>query len=255
MKIIRPKLGFLFPKRRPGRRERRIARLTSDPLRLQSIGFLHIPKTGGSGVSVFGRKAVSLGQAFPIILSHEWTAMEAFSHFPTMRLAFIVRDPLERIVSGFNSRMRMGRPRNNSPWTVGEAVSFQFFDSAAAMLEGLDSPDERIKSAARFALANISHIKHGYEYYFGSVEFVEQNADRFAIVREIGQLKEFLEKLGALVGLPPGLVEKHYRITHVAPRPTSGIVAGLSPEAAAAARRHLSREYEIFHALLKLTQR
>ena len=87
------------------------------------------------------------------------------------------------------------------------------------------------------------------------MKFVEKHADRFVIVREIGQLNEFLEKLGGLIGLSPDLVKEHYEITHVAPKPTRGIVAELSPEATAAARKYLAKEYQIYNALLKLTRR
>lgn len=245
-------LKHLFRTVHKSPRDIKVAKMASDHTRIQSIGFLHIPKTGGSGLSEFGRKLVGQGHKFPLILGHEWTAAEALKRFPEMKLAFIIRDPLERFVSGFNSRLRMGRPRNNNLWTLGEAVSFSFFDSASAMLGGLDSPDERIKSAALFALQHISHLKHGYQHYFKSREFVARHADRITLVRDIHQTEDFLRNLCLKCDLPPDLVDQHYMIRHVAPQSTAGFVAGMTAEAAAAARSHLAGEYAIYQELSKL---
>lgn len=235
--------------KKPDARERKARKLSSDPRRTQSLGFLHIPKTGGSGISQFGRKLISQNLKFPIVFGHEWSVKDALEKFPDIRLAFIIRDPLERTVSGFNSRIRMGRPRNNSEWTVGEATAFSYFNTAAEMLEGLVSSDERTKSAACFAIRNISHLRHNYEFYFDSVEYLEKISGRIALIREIDDIGGFLKALCREIGQSPDLVDQHYRKQHVAPKATSSFVASLSPEAAAAARKHLAREYEIYHWL------
>ena len=79
------------------------------------LGFLHIPKTGGSGIRALGRNAVERGLPFPSGFSHGWTLEEIRRRFPQMKLAFILRDPLERAISGFNSRLRQGRPPHHAP--------------------------------------------------------------------------------------------------------------------------------------------
>lgn len=242
----------LFGKgRKPTPRERKAKLFAADTDRIQSLGFLHIPKTGGSGINQFGKKLISQNVRFPLIFGHEWSAKEVLEKFPDIRLAFIIRDPLERTVSGFNSRLRMGRPRNNSHWTVGEATAFSYFNTAGELLEGLVSADERTKSAASFAMRNISHLRHNYEFYFRDLAYLEKISGRIALVREIGDTGGFLKSLCKEIGQAPDLVDQHYRKEHVAPQATSGVVSSLTPEAAVAARKHLAREYEIYHWLKK----
>lgn len=233
------------------RKEDFLKTVKADKLRLKTYGFIHIPKTGGTGISKFGRKVMAAGGQFPITFPHGWSAPQILKEFPRIKLCFVIRDPLERSISGINSRLRMGRPQYNSIWTVGEAVSFSFFPSAIDLLNGLASPDERTKSAAIFAFDQITHLKHGYEFYFKDVEFIKANRDRFAIVNEIKDSEAFVTRLCAETGIASDLLDAHYRRMHVSPQSTRSFVAELSPETIAASRKQLAREYEI-HEQLKL---
>ncbi len=237
------------------RKEQFLKSAKADKLRLKNYGFIHIPKTGGTSISKFGAKVMSAGGKFPVTFPHGWTAELIFQEFPKIQLCFIIRDPIERTISGINSRLRMGRPQYNSMWDVAEAVSFGFFSSAEEVLNGLASTDERIKSAAMFAFEHIRHIKHGYQFYFKSADFVREHAGRFAVVKEIGETDAFVSQLCSLTQIAPALRETHYRPLHVAPQPTRNLVAALTPATLAAVRAHLAREYEIYEALGQLTGR
>ena len=79
------------------------------------VGFLHLPKTGGSGIVSLGRKLVKDGQPFPVCFSHVWSFADVRERYPKMRVTVVVRDPLERAISGFNSRLRQGRPPHHAP--------------------------------------------------------------------------------------------------------------------------------------------
>jgi|GEM_PF-2368613 len=237
------------------RKEQFLKITRAEKLRLKTCGFIHIPKTGGTSIGKFGSKVIAGGGKFPIAFPHGWTAEQIFNEFPKIELYFIIREPLERTISGINSRIRMGRPQYNIVWNVGEAVSFNFFPTAVELLNGLAAQDERIKSAAIFAFKHINHLKHGYEFYFKDAAFIRANADRFPLVREISDSDSFVTQLCARTGINPQMLDQHYRRLHVAPQSTSNLAASLAPETLAAARKFLSREYEIYDELKKLTGR
>ena len=60
---------------------------------------------------------------------------------PGEPVAFFVRHPVSRFVSGFNSRMRKGRPRRNVEWSEGERWSFERFRTPDELARALASAD------------------------------------------------------------------------------------------------------------------
>jgi len=95
----------------------------------KEFGFLHVAKTGGSSLDEFFRLLDEQGKPTPTVFSHMWTAEQVFIKHKNIQLAIILRDPLIRIISGFNSRLRMGRPLRNLNWTTDEAIAFCTFQS------------------------------------------------------------------------------------------------------------------------------
>ncbi len=99
--------------------------------------FLHIPKTAGLaiGTAIYG--ALSIEETSPIsVFGHEYNLRDLEGH----GVAFCIRDPVDRVISGFYSRLRMGRPRNNIPHTRDEAKTFRrwptFVDLATEVVMG-----------------------------------------------------------------------------------------------------------------------
>ena len=214
-----------------------------------SLGFVHIPKTGGTGVFQFGKAIVAKGHKFPLNFSHGWSVPRILDIFPDLKVSCIIRDPLERTISGFNSRLRMGRPQNSNSWKPDEAVSFSFFSTADQLLQALDGKDDRLFSAADYALNSITHLKHNYKFYFESVKFIEGNLDRIAMVREISQTREFLVDVCNYSAGRSDLVDEYYEVKHISPQSTGQFIRGLLPESAEIARQYLSEEYEIYNRL------
>jgi hypothetical protein len=70
----------------------------------------------------FGNGLVARGYQFPCIFGHGWKAQKILTQFPDMRLCFILRDPLSKMISGFNSRLVQGRPTYNSLWSPQETA-------------------------------------------------------------------------------------------------------------------------------------
>lgn len=217
--------------------------------RLTDYGFMHIPKTGGTGVVAFGRKVMDTGHPFPLVFPHGWTADAIITKLPGIRLCFVVRDPLARTISAFESRLRMGRPRYNSPWSVEEAVAFSFFPDAFSLLEALASDDERLKSAAWFGIKNISHLKRNYQFYFKSVDHLDAIASNIGIVSDITEIDRFIARMGELAEVPAEFISLHYERQHVSLKPTDATLDNLSPAAAAAVREFLAPEYVLYEYL------
>jgi len=125
------------------------------------IHFLHIRKTGGMAIrAALGPVAEAAGVRF-----HPHRI--GLAQIPQAeRVFFLVRDPVSRFVSGFNSRLRMGRPLFDNPWNESEARAFARFESAGALAEALarEEPD------AAAAMHGIRHINQPLQSWLVSEE-------------------------------------------------------------------------------------
>ena len=91
--------------------------------------FLHIPKTGGSSFMDFISDNRDLLERVPTPLFHTWTVNLALKYLPASKIICFLRDPLERTISGYQSRSRMGMPKYRVPWRPAEASAFALFPS------------------------------------------------------------------------------------------------------------------------------
>ena len=231
--------------------------LDRQQLRSKTDGFVHIPKTGGTGIGeFFNGLAREIGpERVPTKFAHPWTVAEILEQFPEIRLHFVVRDPLERAVSGFLSRLRMGRPLHDHTWNLDEAVSFSFFAEPQEFLRGLISDDERLRSAALFAYANIPHLKRNYVYYFQSVGFVSRVEKNIGSVRRIDRMALFLDDMIAITGASPAAIDRHYSKTHVSEISARGILSRMDDGDVVRLKAALMDEYEIYHCLQELADK
>ncbi len=87
------------------------------PDQMPAIGFLHVGKTGGSTVRhvVEQVHAVYPGLPKTLILGHKTRLPIVFRDAPHLRVVCTLRDPVERFVSGFYSRLRFGNPMLDIP--------------------------------------------------------------------------------------------------------------------------------------------
>jgi len=216
------------------------------------LGFLHIPKTGGSGVRDLGRKAVGRGLPFPCGFGHGWTLEEIRRRFPQMRLAFILRDPLERAVSGFNSRLRQGRPTYKSLWTPAEAAAFAHFPEVGRWLDALLADDDLSVSACAYARRHVTHLRWNYRYYFRSPKAVAEHAGHLVLIGRIERTDDFIEALLAEAGIPPERAAGLYERRHEAQVRPSKVLARYGEGDLARLRVRFADEYAIHEALLAL---
>lgn len=131
--------------------------------------FLHIGKTGGTAVK-FALGNASDG-AYEIVLHGHGTTLEQVP--PGDRFFFVLRDPVERFVSGFYSRQRQGRPRYRSPWSPAEERAFQHFDTPEALAIALSSSDGDARDHALAAMRSIEHVRDAYSVWFKNDRYFE----------------------------------------------------------------------------------
>jgi hypothetical protein len=237
--------------RRSRRRKGKVAKQLKQGCR-PDVGFMHIPKTGGSGIQELCRKLAANGQPFPCCFPHRWTFGEIHRRFPKIRVALILRDPLERTISSFNSRLRQGRPTYQSPWKPAEAAAFAHFPDIRRYLDALIADDDLSLSACAYAQRHVRHLHWNYRYYFGNAEAVRENAASITLLGRIEETDAFIDALLAEAGLAPESVAGLYERRHEAQIRPSKVLAGYSEGDIARMRAHLADEYAIYHALLAL---
>lgn len=243
------------PVRHPkGRRELLEAKLAmqlergADP----GLAFLHVPKTAGTGLNELFAKLPGAGIRRPVYLGHGFDMRSIAEMLPDARVILLLRDPLERIASGFVSRQRQGRPRYNSVWTPAEAVAFHAYRSPEAMFRACLSDDDHDISMSTFAVENIRHIRNGYVHYFGSAAEVAAASGRFALIDEMNDMNGFLERLASLLGASGGELASLHETWHASPRGGASIIAALEPVEVAALKARFAGEYRVWEALRAL---
>lgn len=165
------------------------------------ICFLHPGKTGGTYLKSVIRHNEASWTCPIMLMSHRASLKSTRREYgPNRKLAFTYRNPADRFVSAFQSRRRQGRPTYNRNWSPGEAISFLYFETATAMAEALDSPDERLKSAALFAFKSIMHIKKDYAFHFESLSALADEVPNIVGCLDLARfdtgLPKFLDCLG-----------------------------------------------------------
>ena len=166
----------------------------------RQIHVLHIGKTGGSAL---GEALWPHALACGIVLhGHDCTLRDIPSG---EGVAFIVRDPVRRFVSGFNSRLRKGAPRTFVDWTEAEALAFSQFATPAALSDGLVSDDDTVRHAAAAAMNGIYHPARWLAFWLGSASYVRERRGDIVWVGHTDRLDEDFALLVRRLGLPASL--------------------------------------------------
>jgi hypothetical protein len=218
-------------------------------------GFLHIPKTGGSGVNEYGQALVQRGYKFPCHFGHGWKVEEILTHFPKMKINFILRDPLSRMISGFNSRLRQGRPTYTSIWTPGEASAFTLFPSIKHLLDAILADDEYNKSAVAYTMRCVRHLHWNYAYYFKNMETLESSRSNFSLIGTMDTLDEFIDGVTAQAGAPKSLASELYGKRHESSSKSGNVLDNYSPKEITRIRNFMRRDYKIYSELLSISGR
>jgi len=215
------------------------------------ICLLHIGKTGGSFLRSIIRHNEGRGQSDLRLLPHQGNAKSsAKRHGADRRLALVIRDPETRFVSGFYSRMRQGRPTYDFPWSAEEAIAYSWFASADDLAVALGSSDERMKSAARFAMASIEHLALDYAYYFGSLDGFKAERSQIAMCIDLPRLTVNLDAVMERLGFPDYQMPHKPRV-HASP----GALPALSEAGRAGLRAYWAEDWAIYEAALAEARR
>jgi len=165
------------------------------------VHFLHIPKTGGTAILAALSPYIEAGQLV-------WHGHDVrLRDLPTNgAIVFFLRHPLSRFVSGFNSRLRQGRPTYpNIPWTQEQAEIFREFRSPNELAESLSSTDRAVQARARSAFEHIGLIKT-YRYWFAGVDEIRERRSQILLIGTQESLSSDFPRLKSLMGLPADLM-------------------------------------------------
>jgi hypothetical protein len=187
----------------------------------KAVHFLHIGKTGGNAL----KEALASALTSHNIAFHQHAT--GLADIPVGEpVIFFVRHPLSRFVSGFNSRLRQGRPKLNSRWSADEKVAFRKFPSPNLLAEALASTDAKVQASAQQAMNSIAHVNRHLTHYLGLREYVESRRQDILFVGFQETLAEDFERLKKALGLPESLALPSDEV--VAHRTPTGFEAELS---------------------------
>lgn len=193
----------------------------------EPYSFIWMGKTGGNAVRFAARRhnRWSLRVRF-VIESHQCRLID----LPTDRKYFFsVRHPIDRFYSGFYSRKREGRPKNNAPHSADEAKYFAMFQDANDLAEALDAGNH-LEISARAALQAIMHVKDRQADYFSDYkEFLETRPPIFILRQE--HLASDLVRLWNELGIGRPQIPSDPVTAHV--NPSKGQLPNLSQRAKA----------------------
>ncbi len=176
---------------------------------------LHIGKTGGTSLGKLIRNLRAEDADLRISkLGHSWRLRAVARKRPNVQIGFVIRDPASRFVSAFNSRLRSGRPAHEHVWKSEEAIVYAFFTTANDLAKALCSEDERLKSAAQFAMKNIAHLRRGYQYHLGGIDVLESLKDRIYCVCDLNDLSDRVYEFFAPLGFDEAKIRSQFKHVH-----------------------------------------
>ncbi len=203
----------------------------SDPR--EPLHVLHVGKTGGTALNHVLVEHANAVRYRPVFGGHVLTLGDVPAG---ERFMFFIRDPLDRFVSSFNSRLREGRPRYHYPWREEERVAFAVFKTPDQLATALSSAADEERSRAEQAMEGIGHVNTRYSFWFGDGgTFRDRLPDLFFIGFQ-ERLDEDFELLKQKLGLPEQAELPRGEAAHQAP-------AGFDTRLGETARANLTRWY------------
>lgn len=168
----------------------------------RTVHMLHIGKTGGTALKFVLRRNKETGTY--VVRPHPHKVRLADIP-PWDDFFFFVRDPVDRYVSGFNSRLREGRPRYSRPWTPRERWAFERFGTAEELALALSSDDPARRKDARRAMRSIRHVRSGFDTWAGPDRLLLRRRRHLLMVGRLETIEADFARLKALLGLPDGV--------------------------------------------------
>jgi hypothetical protein len=199
----------------------------------EPLHVLHVGKTGGTALNHALVEYAATARYRPVFGGHQLTLTDIP---PGERFMFLIRDPLSRFVSAFNSRLREGRPRYHYPWREDERAAFALFKTPDQLGTALSSGDTEERTQAEQAMRAIGHVNTKYSSWFGdATDFRARLSDLFFLGFQ-DSLDEDFELLKRKLGLPAHAQLPRGDAAHQAP-------AGFDTSLSETARANLERWY------------
>jgi hypothetical protein len=217
-------------------RKRVLARFTGR----RNVHFLHLRKTGGTSLkSVLGSHQVTSSSVLHLH-PHRFT----LAHVPRgHRVMFVTRDPVNRYVSGFGSRLRQGAPAHIVAWSADEELAFSRFTDPNSLALALD-PAHPSHADAVHAMRTISHLHCSYWDWFIDEKLLAARKDDILFIGRVESFDDDFEQLKEPLGLPPDLsLPKDPKATNQGIRATASKPA-LEPAAVALVKNWYRRDYD-----------
>jgi hypothetical protein len=209
------------------------------------LHFLHIGKTGGTAMKHVLRD-VHPTQYRVLLHPHRVRLTDVPAGD---KAVLVVRDPVGRFVSGFNSRKRRGGPAHPREWRPAEEAAFERFPTAESLALGLVSDDPTEAAAAREAVDAIPHLRVHQVAWVGDLDTLRSRQDDLLMVGRQWALAEDFGRLADLIGLPTRELPTGETASNRTP---GGFSATLSDEAMAAVREWYADDYAFLAELERL---
>lgn len=206
--------------------------------------FLHIRKTAGSAFREVLQQHNRMSPSNRIrYLGHTETLQKIVETNTTANLIFIIRDPVSRFISGFNSRLRKGKHGDKS-WRMREERAFANFSTPNQLAEALSSWNPLRRIAARLAMRGIPHLRKHLLDYVGPISLLEQEKDRIVFIASQAHLNEDFEILRQIVGISETIeLPTDPQTAHRTP---DTLERTLSVKGEANIRRHYRKDFEVY---------
>ncbi len=176
----------------------------------QELHFLHIGKTGGTALKhAIGsaQAATSENKARRPYFVHLHRHAIGLRDIPAgERFFFFVRDPVDRFVSGFYSRLREGRPRYTARWSEQERKAFKRFPTPSRLASALSATNDQERTSAEIAMKNIAHVRDSYWRWFESEDYFLSRLEDVFFIGFQARLSQDFEILKSRLRLPRELM-------------------------------------------------
>jgi len=208
--------------------------------------YIHIPKTGGTLLTNAMRHNIARACGPPNLFycAHRHTAGSTRRDYGDARqLAMVLRDPVDRFVSAYYSRMNFSKPEYNVPWSPEEKTFYETYPTIPALIDALWDRSRAVRVETRVAIDTVFLLRRGYRGFFRNLDRLEQDKDRFRICMPIEYLDARKEEMMRLLGFVDFEEPPRPRANIGLPRPK------LTFWQRRALRKYLREEYEIYKKL------
>jgi hypothetical protein len=162
------------------------------------VHVLHIRKTGGTALK---DALATCPKPTGVRIVFHGHSVRLTDIPPRDEVVFFVRDPVTRFVSGFNGRLREGRPRYNVPLSARERRALTRFPTPDDLALGLYADDPSTRHEAHAAMREVRNVGTRLADWLGDAGTLMARRDTILLAGWTDTLSEDFQRLKALLGL------------------------------------------------------